>query len=103
MEKYGLKNPDGTTNTARKDHISAVVVSVLQAGAFFGAFSSAPISGVHIWFHNTTIASEPSSCHWHMNSSSWKEENSSRILCYFRSRCCEYSSYFVHFVEVDMN
>jgi hypothetical protein len=44
MKKYGLKNPDGTANNARKDHISAVVVSVLQAGAFFGALISAPIS-----------------------------------------------------------
>lgn len=48
MQRYGLKNPDGTTNTARKDHVSAVVVSVLQAGAFFGALSSAPISGKHV-------------------------------------------------------
>ena len=44
MKKYGLKNLDGTANNARKDHISAVVVSVLQAGAFFGALTSAPIS-----------------------------------------------------------
>lgn len=45
MERYGLKNPDGTTNTARKDRVSSVVVSVLQAGAFFGAIISAPVSG----------------------------------------------------------
>ncbi|KAF9652810.1 general substrate transporter [Thelephora ganbajun] len=44
MQKYGLKNPDGTTNKSRRDHISAVVVSVLQAGAFFGALASAPVS-----------------------------------------------------------
>jgi MFS family permease len=31
-------------NTARKDEISSNVVSVLQAGAFFGALGSAPIS-----------------------------------------------------------
>ena len=46
MQKYGLKNPDGTTNKARKDHISGVIVSVLQAGAFFGALTSAPLSGM---------------------------------------------------------
>jgi len=46
MQKYGLKNPDGTANISRKDHISAVIVSVLQAGAFFGALTSAPISGM---------------------------------------------------------
>jgi len=45
MEKYGLKNLDGTANKSRKDHISGVIVSALQAGAFFGALSSAPISG----------------------------------------------------------
>ena len=47
MERFGLKNADGTTNTSRKDHISSVVVSVLQAGAFFGALTSAPLSGEH--------------------------------------------------------
>ena len=46
MQKYGLKNPDGTVNKSRKDHISGVIVSMLQAGAFFGALTSAPISGM---------------------------------------------------------
>lgn len=46
MEKYGLKNPDGTTNKVRKDYVSAAVVSALQAGGFFGALASAPISGM---------------------------------------------------------
>jgi len=46
MQKYGLKNADGTANKSRKDHISGVIVSVLQAGAFFGALSSAPVSGM---------------------------------------------------------
>jgi len=45
MQKYGLKNPDGTTNASRKDRVSSIVVSVLQAGAFFGALTSAPTSG----------------------------------------------------------
>ena len=89
MQKYGLKNPDGTTNTSVKDHVSAVIVSVLQAGAFFGALASAPISGVHI-HSNKTIRVFESYRHWHVNSSSWKEENPSRILCYLLSRCCEY-------------
>ena len=47
MKKYGLKNADGTTNTPRKDHVSSVLVSVLLAGAFFGALASAPVSGKH--------------------------------------------------------
>ena len=92
MEKYGLKNPDGTTNTARKDHISAVVVSVLQAGAFFGALASAPVSGGHIRFNQTVRTPEPYPCHWHMNSSSWKEENPVRILCYLLNRRRECST-----------
>ena len=29
MERYGLKGPDGTVNTSREDHISAVIVSLL--------------------------------------------------------------------------
>ena len=44
-EHFGLLNPDGSTNTAKSDNVSSLVVSVLQAGAFFGALGSAPISG----------------------------------------------------------
>jgi len=44
METFGMLNPDGTTNTAKRDSVSSIVVSVLQAGAFFGALGSAPIS-----------------------------------------------------------
>lgn len=58
MQKYGLKNPDGTTNTSRKDHVSAVIVSVLQAGAFFGAVTSAPVSGEYIQIDETMPAFE---------------------------------------------
>ncbi|KZT66079.1 general substrate transporter [Daedalea quercina L-15889] len=41
---FGLVNSDGTVNTAKSDEVSSNVVSVLQAGAFFGALGSAPIS-----------------------------------------------------------
>ena len=44
-EHFGLLNPDGSTNAAKSDNVSSLVVSVLQAGAFFGALGSAPISG----------------------------------------------------------
>jgi hypothetical protein len=57
MQKYGLKNPNGTTNTSRKDHVSAVIVSVLQAGAFFGAVASAPVSGKRGYCASFCIAS----------------------------------------------
>lgn len=44
-EHFGLLNPDGTPNTKKANEVSSNVVSVLQAGAFFGALGSAPISG----------------------------------------------------------
>lgn len=42
--KFGLRTGD-TVDQARIDALSSNVVSVLQAGAFFGALGSAPISG----------------------------------------------------------
>lgn len=44
QQSFGLLNPDGTKNTKRSNDVSSNVVSVLQAGAFFGALGSAPIS-----------------------------------------------------------
>ncbi|KAL6298145.1 general substrate transporter [Sparassis latifolia] len=43
-EHFGLLNPDGSTNTPKSNAVSSNVVSVLQAGAFFGALGSAPLS-----------------------------------------------------------
>ncbi|KAF7299830.1 Sugar transporter [Mycena chlorophos] len=43
-ESFGLLNADGKLNTSKSNAISSNVVSVLQAGAFFGALVSAPIS-----------------------------------------------------------
>ena len=63
MQKYGLKNPDGTTNTSRKDHISAMVVSVLQAGAFFGALTSVPMSCTYTPSDKTARTFESYCCH----------------------------------------
>jgi hypothetical protein len=46
FQKYfGLVKEDGTIDTKRSNEVSSNVVSVLQAGAFFGALGSAPISG----------------------------------------------------------
>lgn len=42
--QFGLRT-GGTVDQARVDALSSNVVSVLQAGAFFGALGSAPISG----------------------------------------------------------
>ncbi|KAF7985421.1 hypothetical protein HWV62_5137 [Athelia sp. TMB] len=41
---FGLINADGTADTKRTNDVSSNVVSVLQAGAFFGSLGSAPIS-----------------------------------------------------------
>ncbi|CCM06396.1 uncharacterized protein FIBRA_08655 [Fibroporia radiculosa] len=45
-QHFGLVNADGSVNTAKSDAVSSNVVSVLQAGAFFGALGSAPISAM---------------------------------------------------------
>jgi MFS family permease len=42
---FGLTYSNGSKNKAKSDEVSSNVVSVLQAGAFFGALGSAPISG----------------------------------------------------------
>lgn len=42
---FGITLPDGSTDTKKANDISSNVVSVLQAGAFFGALGSAPLSG----------------------------------------------------------
>ncbi|KAF8151347.1 general substrate transporter [Crassisporium funariophilum] len=44
LERFGLIAADGTKNTAKINEVSSNVVSVLQAGAFFGALGSAPLS-----------------------------------------------------------
>lgn len=43
--KFGVRPTEGPANQNRINDVSANVVSVLQGGAFFGALSSAPISG----------------------------------------------------------
>ncbi|KAJ6582333.1 general substrate transporter [Mycena capillaripes] len=44
LQEFGLLNSDGSLNKQRNADVSSNVVSVLQAGAFFGALGSAPIS-----------------------------------------------------------
>ncbi|KAJ7625719.1 general substrate transporter [Roridomyces roridus] len=44
LKTFGLLNADGSTNVHRSNDVSSNVVSVLQAGAFFGALGSAPTS-----------------------------------------------------------
>lgn len=43
--KFGVRPASGPADQNRIDDVSSNVVSVLQAGAFFGALSSAPVSG----------------------------------------------------------
>jgi hypothetical protein len=45
LEQFGLINSDGSQNVSKVNDVSSNVVSVLQAGAFFGALGSAPLSG----------------------------------------------------------
>ncbi|KAK0199772.1 general substrate transporter [Desarmillaria ectypa] len=44
QQHFGMYNADGTKDTHKVNNISSNVVSVLQAGAFFGALGSVPIS-----------------------------------------------------------
>ena len=90
MKNYGLKNPDGTTNNSRKDHVSAIIVSLLQAGAFFGALVSAPVSGKLTYAKKIIWAFELCSRHRCINSPSWAEEIFTRVLCHLLGRCCEW-------------
>ncbi|RDX42826.1 general substrate transporter [Lentinus brumalis] len=41
---FGITDPAGNTDKKKSDNINSNVVSVLQAGAFFGALASAPLS-----------------------------------------------------------
>ncbi len=43
---FGITDPAGNTDKKKSDNINSNVVSVLQAGAFFGALASAPLSGM---------------------------------------------------------
>ena len=43
---FGITDANGHTDPKKSDNVSSNVVSVLQAGAFFGALGSAPLSGV---------------------------------------------------------
>lgn len=45
LQHFGLINADGSENVKKVNDVSSNVVSVLQAGAFFGALGSAPLSG----------------------------------------------------------
>jgi hypothetical protein len=55
LEHFSLINADGSKNTAKINDVSSNVVSVLAAGAFFGALGSAPLSG-----NQVIIAGSPS-------------------------------------------
>lgn len=48
--KFGVRPAEGPVKQSRIDDVSANVVSALQGGAFFGALSSAPVSGVSCVF-----------------------------------------------------
>jgi len=47
--QFGVRPPQGPADQSRIDNVSANVVSVLQAGAFFGSLGSAPVSGMCLY------------------------------------------------------
>jgi len=59
--KFGIRPAEGPAEQSRIDNVSANVVSVLQGGAFFGALSSAPISGRSRIFLSCVVAAQSSS------------------------------------------
>ena len=44
---FGIADANGHVDKKKSNDINSNVVSVLQAGAFFGALGSAPLSGTH--------------------------------------------------------
>lgn len=46
---------NGQKNQKKVDDVSSIIVSVLQAGAFFGALGSAPVSGKCSECHYTCL------------------------------------------------
>lgn len=46
QQHFGLVKDDNSVDQKKLDAVSSNVVSVLQAGAFFGALASAPLSGL---------------------------------------------------------
>ena len=61
-QQFGVVNADGKANAGKDTTISENVVSVLQAGAFFGALGSAPISGMFDHISVPRFASESWLC-----------------------------------------
>lgn len=96
---FGLVNADGSPNTKKANDVSSNVVSVLQAGAFFGALGSAPISGTQtilLAFPGGDVIrrhrSARGSLRLTVNSSgSWSEMVPVFLHGRFRRRCCMYN------------
>lgn len=63
QQRFGLVNPDGTKNNKRTTDVTANVVSVLQAGAFFGALGSAPISSEYLFLMQSLFLIRPASAY----------------------------------------
>jgi MFS family permease len=97
LTTFGMVNPDGSINTSKRDSISSNVasnvVSVLQAGAFFGALGSAPIT--------CTRFSSFYDCAHATNSSLWKENGFVRVLSDFQCWSCQCILLLVPPIHVD--
>ena len=81
---FHLVDEFGVPNQHRVDNVSGNIVSVLQAGAFFGALGSAPISGEF----NTFVSDE--SVLKLFRSTDWSQIHIACVLNYFYRRRSEY-------------
>jgi len=78
-------------NTAQENAVASNVVAVLQAGAFFGALGSAPISGRSLFSFFSRSFSEQ------LKSQGWKEVDDGVVHYCFP--CWSSGSYRVHFFD----
>lgn len=78
---FGMYNADGTKNTHKVNNISSNVVSSFQAGAFFGALGSVPISRKPL-----SLTSSIRKFHFRI-SKTWKNIHVVRVLSSLLYRC----------------
>ncbi|KAJ8463766.1 hypothetical protein ONZ51_g10042 [Trametes cubensis] len=64
---FGLVDANGHQSKQKADDVTSNVVSVLQAGAFFGAIGSAPLSGRHPFLNIGPLGGGQRHCAWERN------------------------------------
>lgn len=84
QEHFGLVDENGKAIKSKVTNVSGNVVSVLQAGAFFGALGSAPISGDLLMVQLLSIDNR----HLLFFSSYWTQMDFIRLHSGLCTRCC---------------